>query len=70
MATQRILQAFLGVKLEPGEHEILLKYCPVGWRLGVGISIFSIFLLISAINYEKKLDKKNKNKVKKVYNIL
>lgn len=70
VATQRILQAFLGIKLEPGEHEILLKYCPVGWRLGVGISIFSIFLLISAINYEKKLDKKNKNKVKKVYNIL
>lgn len=42
--------AFLGVELEEGDHDISLKYTPPGYRLGLILSLSSIilFILVSA----------------------
>ncbi len=36
--------AFLAVELEEGNHEIQLQYCPVGFKIGLFISVAGIFV--------------------------
>lgn len=62
--TQPIYEGFLGAELEPGEHEIRLKYEPVGFKLGGAISILMVSIIILVKKVEK-LKIKNKNQTKK-----
>ena len=46
METKQLFGLFLAVDLEPGEHEVTLKYIPKGWYLGLGITIVSLFVTV------------------------
>ena len=50
----KILNGLIGVKLQPGQHKIEFKYKLPGLRLGIGISIFSLGILILAFKNKKK----------------
>ena len=50
----KILDGLIGVKLQPGEHKIEFKYKLPGLRLGIGISIFSLGILILAFKNKKE----------------
>ncbi len=43
---EAIGEAFLGVELEPGEHDISLIYTPPGYQLGLLLSLLSIVFFI------------------------
>ncbi len=43
--SENLFDAFLGVRLSEGSHEIKLSYEPQGLRLGIGLSAFSILCL-------------------------
>jgi len=36
---------FLGAKIPPGEHEIMFKYSPPGFKEGLLLSAFGILLM-------------------------
>ena len=57
----KILNGLIGVKLQPGEHEIEFKYKLPGLRLGIGISIFSLGILILAFKNKKRVFSKLKS---------
>ena len=57
----KILNGLIGVKLKPGEHEIEFKYKLPGLRLGIGISIFSLGILILAFKNKKRVFSKLKS---------
>lgn len=50
-----VMDAFMGVPLDEGEHTITLKYHTKGWNLGVLCSILSILILVGTIIYEKNV---------------
>ncbi len=45
---------FRGVALEPGAHEIVFSYRPAAWRVGAGISLAALGLLIAALGASLK----------------
>ena len=49
-----ICDALVAFKLTEGHHEIVLKYCPQGFILGVGVSLGSIILLAGLALLSKK----------------
>ena len=57
----KILNGLIGVKLQPGEHKIEFKYKLPGLRLGIGISIFSLGILILAFKNKKRVFSKLKS---------
>ena len=57
----KILDGLIGVKLQPGEHKIEFKYKLPGLRLGIGISIFSLGILILAFKNKKRVFSKLKS---------
>lgn len=55
-----IQDALIGIKLEDGYHEIVLTYKPVGFKLGLALSLTALvaFLIVSYLSYriyKKKL---------------
>lgn len=59
--TEKVLEALLAVKIEPGEHFVEIKYIPRGLYIGVIISLFSIFGTIVLI-VPKSLKKQQKTR--------
>ena len=57
----KILDGLIGVKLQPGEHKIEFKYKLPGLELGIGISIFSLGVLILAFKNKKRVFSKLKS---------
>ena len=57
----KILDGLIGVKLQPGEHKIEFKYKLPGLELGIGISIFSLGILILAFKNKKRVFSKLKS---------
>ena len=57
----KILNGLIGVKLQPGQHKIEFKYKLPGLRLGIGISIFSLGILILAFKNKKRVFSKLKS---------
>ena len=57
----KILDGLIGVKLQPGQHKIEFKYKLPGLRLGIGISIFSLGILILAFKNKKRVFSKLKS---------
>ena len=57
----KILNGLIGVKLQPGEHKIEFKYKLPGLRLGIGISIFSLGILILAFKNKQRVFSKLKS---------
>ena len=53
-----ISNALVAFKLSEGRHDIKLKYCPVGFPLGLTVTLVSIALFIGAILISKKLKSK------------
>lgn len=53
----KVLDAFVGVKLEPGEHTVELKYTPPGWTFGVIAFVFGVAALVLFFMYDKKNNK-------------
>ena len=51
----KILDGLIGVKLQPGEHEIEFKYKLPGLELGIGISIFSLGILLLSLKNTKRI---------------
>ena len=55
-------QAFLGVELEEGDHDVSLKYTPPGFRSGALISILSLLIFLGwLIMYKIRYKKEKKN---------
>ena len=52
----KILNGFIGVDLEEGQHTIEFKYKLPGFKVGLSISIISLIILvcIGIYNYKKK----------------
>ena len=52
----KILNGFIGVELEEGQHNIEFKYKLPGFKVGLSISIISLIALgcIGIYNYKKK----------------
>lgn len=46
---RKIGEAFIGIQLEKGQHEVVLEFMPEGFRLGITISVGSSILLLSII---------------------
>lgn len=57
--TFRVLDSMLGVNADVGEHEILLKYCPEGFLLGLAISGSALLLFILLMFIDKKINRKS-----------
>ena len=57
----KILNGLIGVKLQPGQHKIEFKYKLPGLRLGIGISIFSLGILILAFKNKQRVFSKLKS---------
>lgn len=55
--TFKVLNSMLGVEVDSGEHEVLLKYSPEGFKLGLIISGGALLLFILAVFIERKLKK-------------
>lgn len=51
-------KAFIGVKMDPGEHEIVFKYVPKGFKSGMLVTILSWMLLLVGISHANKVNKK------------
>ena len=47
MSGQKMAEAFLGVSVPKGKHEIVMKYMPQGLLNGAGISAGSILLILA-----------------------
>jgi len=45
----KMLDSLLGVKIDPGIHNVEIKYIPKGLYLGVFISLSSIFMVVVLI---------------------
>lgn len=45
--TEAYANALIGIELEAGEHVVELWYFPQGLKAGIGISLFTLFLLIA-----------------------
>ena len=56
-----ICDALVAFKLSAGQHDIKLKYCPVGFPLGVTVTFVSIGLFIGIIFLSTKVKSKKKN---------
>ena len=52
--TFKVLDSMLGVKVDSGEHEVLLKYSPEGFKLGLIISGGALLLFILLVFMERK----------------
>ena len=50
----KLYDAFLGVKLEEGEHEIELSYFPPGLKIGSVVSMISLVMFIAYFKFENK----------------
>lgn len=50
---EKVLDALIAIKVDSGEHEILLKYTPKGLTLGMTLSISGIILFIIKIIMSK-----------------
>ena len=68
-------EAFIGVEMEPGEHEVVFRYVPKGFWIGFIATIVSWMLLLGSIsiinkqNDRKELVKSNENRIDRVENI-
>ena len=64
---QRVNVMYLGLLLEPGDHEIELRYETPGLRTGAGISLINggIFLLLLILWMRKRRKMKNAEKSEK-----
>ena len=51
---QKLYNTFLGVKLKEGKHKVEFEYSTPGLKLGTGISIISIVLMILYLKHEKE----------------
>ena len=61
--TLRVNQILRGVLLPPGEHEIIFRFAPASLRIGVGISLVGLIILLSVMALDW-LPLKNKHKAK------
>ncbi len=61
--TFKVLDSMLGVKANAGSHEIVLKYSPDGFTLGLIISGTALFVLVMAVVFENILRKSRKKEV-------
>lgn len=52
--TYEVMESLLAIKIPQGEHKIDMKYMPTGFKLGMAISIISIFAMISILIIDKK----------------
>ena len=50
----KILNALVGVPLEPGEHEVTMTFTPPGWNIGLICLAAGIVVLILFYRYDKK----------------
>lgn len=62
--TFKVLNSMLGVEVDSGEHEVLLKYSPEGFTLGLIISGGALLIFILAVFMERKLRKFQENQIK------
>lgn len=51
---EKLYDAFIGIKLDKGHHEIKMKFYPYGLKLGICISIGSFIILIGYLYKNKK----------------
>lgn len=60
---EKVLDAFLGIRLTPGSHTISMEYTPEGWKLGWGITGASAaaLLLLTAGEWWRKKRKTTEN---------
>lgn len=49
----KVMDALMAVKVTAGEHEIELKYFPIGFKIGLPISVISIIILIGLVHSRK-----------------
>lgn len=63
-----VADAFIGIPLDKGTHEVILSYIPTGYRLGKTMSILSIGMFVICNGYHRFF-KKNK-KIKNFFNSL
>lgn len=61
VTTKKVLNAFIGIELEPGRHTIILRYAPAGLKMGAAISGASILILILAIGCSMRKRKRIPN---------
>ena len=47
--TRKIWNSLLGFAITNGEHTIELSFIPEGWKIGVAISIVSLFVFFGLI---------------------
>ena len=50
----KLLNALVGVPLEPGEHEVTMTFTPPGWNIGLICLAAGIVVLILFYRYDKK----------------
>ena len=50
--------AFIGVDLSKGDHEIYLKFTPIGQRYGILLSMVGIAIFVTAVYISKMKQKK------------
>lgn len=53
--------AFIGVHVKKGEHEIKLTYVPRGFVMGAGLSAAGLFILLIYLQISKRLKKAHQN---------
>lgn len=61
--TFAVLNSMMGIEVDTGNHEIVLKYSPDGFNTGLIISITALVLLIIAVFVEKSIRKSGKTEV-------
>lgn len=55
----KVFDAFIGLELDKGEHEITFEYYPTGLNIGLIISFIDLFILVFYFKYQlKKVDNK------------
>lgn len=61
--TFKVLDSMLGIEADAGSHEVVLKYSPDGFTLGLIISGTALLLLIMVVILENRLKKSQKTEV-------
>jgi hypothetical protein len=55
--TVEVLNAFIGIELEPGEHTVTMKYTPPGFVVGMCCVVVGIGLVVLLYLYDRKHNK-------------
>jgi len=54
----KLLNAFIGVMIPPGAHQVDFAYTPPGLWIGAGITAFTLLLLMAVFWVNRSISKK------------